>query len=64
MNHWLQLAEEAERMATYLESRGEFGGTYRNKAETYRRTAEALRLEAATDLFHCVCCLKPRGAKP
>lgn len=31
----------------------------RARAETYRRTAESLRLEEQTGEGHCVCCLKP-----
>ena len=59
--HWAALAVEADAWASYLESRGEHGGSYRNKAATYRRTVEALDLEAATGEPHCVCCLKPMG---
>jgi len=31
------------------------------RAETYRRTAQALALEAETGRAHCTCCLKPMG---
>lgn len=56
---WEALAESAERLASYYESRGEYGGVARNKADTYRRTATALRLEITTGKHHCVCCLSP-----
>lgn len=46
--HWIDLARDADDMAKYLESRGEYGGAYRNKAEMYRRTARALALELET----------------
>lgn len=60
---WEKLAVEADEHAAYLESRGEHAGAWREKAHTYRRTVEALKLEAETGTWHCVCCLKPIGVK-
>lgn len=57
--HWEALAAEADERAAYEESRGSSGAAHRSKAETYRRAAEANRLEATTGQHHCVCCLSP-----
>jgi hypothetical protein len=38
---WSKLAVEADAWAIYLESRGDNGEAYRNKAATCRRTVEA-----------------------
>jgi len=59
--HWAALAVEARERAAYEESRGSSGVAYRNKAETYDRTAKAMRLELLTGVWHCVCCLNPKG---
>lgn len=59
--HWEKLATEADAFAAYEESRGSSGAAYRENARTYRRTAESLRLQESTGLWHCVCCLKPKG---
>lgn len=59
IKHWRALAKEALDFAAYEESRGAFGGVFRNKADTYERTARSLELELATGKGHCVCCLKP-----
>ena len=56
---WRKLAREALEHAVYLEGRGEYAGAYRNKADTYERTAKSLELELETGEEHCVCCLKP-----
>ena len=59
--HWARLAAEAQAFAEYEESRGHYGGVYRSKARMYQRTVEALKLEEASGLSHCSCCLKPSG---
>lgn len=59
--HWDALAEEADRIGDCEKSRGRYDGVQRNKAETYRRTAEALRIEDRTGVSVCVCCHKPLG---
>jgi hypothetical protein len=61
--HWTALAEAQDRWAVYEEGRGQYGGVARNKAALYRRTAEAIRLTAATGVWHCTCCHKPRCAQ-
>ncbi len=61
--HWVALAVEAEEFASYEEAMGWSGASYRNKAELYRRTARALRMEMETGRPHCACCLKPQGAR-
>lgn len=58
MMWWHELANHAERMGDYYQSRGEYDGVERAKAVTYRRTVVALFLEEDTGLFHCACCLK------
>lgn len=57
--HWEALAVSEEGMADYEDSIGRpYGDTtvYRNRAETYRQTAKALRLEADTGKPHCSVC--------
>lgn len=61
MSQWTTLAEEAIRMAEYEESQGRYGGTYRNRAATYARAAEAEEISKTTGYPVCVCCLKPLG---
>lgn len=63
IQHWLSLAAEADSAGAYEEGRGSSGAAYRAKAETYRRTAESLRLEVATGKPHCVCCLKDKVSR-
>lgn len=58
--------EEARRHADEWEALAEGedvkdGQAARHRAATYRRTAQALRLEAKTGLPHCACCLKICG---
>lgn len=57
--HWNNLANEAESFAEYEERRGHYGGVYRNKAFTYRRTVLAIFMEQETGVWHCSCCLEP-----
>ena len=61
--HWERLADEAAAQAQWdrdhgidLSKPGLSAGDYR--AAIYRRTAQALRLEAATGKAHCSLCLK------
>jgi hypothetical protein len=54
----MEHAREWEALADQQEDTS-FG---RWRASTYRRTAEAFRLEAQTGVAHCVCCLKPTTA--
>lgn len=35
----------------------------KSKADLYRRTAEALRIELRTGQPHCACCLKPMSTR-
>ena len=62
-DHWEGLADEAAAQAWWdrdqgidLSKPGLSAGDYR--AATYRRIAQALRLEAATGKAHCSLCLK------
>lgn len=64
--HWERLADEAEAKAKWdrdlgidLSLPGCSAGDYR--ARDFRRTAEALRLEAATGRPHCSSCLGPHA---
>jgi hypothetical protein len=57
--HWEALAVEQER--AIAEGFACCPEASRAKASTYRRTAEALRLEERTGIWHCSCCLKPQG---
>jgi len=50
---WDALAAEQDRDAGNPAARA--------RAETYRRTAESLRIEARTGVAVCVCCYKPFG---
>jgi len=57
--HWEALAASEIAMADHYDSIGRpYGDTsaYRNRAATYRDTAKALRLEAATGRPHCSVC--------
>jgi hypothetical protein len=57
--HWEALATSETEMANHYDSIGRpYGDTssYRHRAETYRRTARALRLEAETGKPHCSMC--------
>jgi hypothetical protein len=61
--HWEYLAEQEDRMAEYTDQHAARLGSslaYRAKAETYRKTAASLRLEASTGEWHCSCCLKTK----
>lgn len=62
-DHWERLAVEAEVQAKWDRDHGidlsnPGGSAGDHKAATYRRTAQALRLEAATGRAHCSLCLK------
>lgn len=52
-----QCAKEYEALAAIQEAEGT--PAYRNLADTSRRCAKSLRLEAKTGVPHCVCCLRP-----
>ena len=52
-----QHAAEYETLASTQEAEGTDDA--RNRANTSRRAAESLRLEAKTGTPHCVCCLRP-----
>lgn len=63
--HWERLANENESMAAYersigldLSQPGSSPGDH--KARSFRETAKALRLEAATGVRHCSCHFSPR----
>lgn len=56
--HWNKLADEQTRWAEYLEGRGEYGGTHRNRAHLYQRTAQAIQMTIDTGKWHCACCHK------
>ncbi|EIQ01106.1 hypothetical protein OpiT1DRAFT_05674 [Opitutaceae bacterium TAV1] len=63
---WVELAEEAERWASFVEERRAAGvemmdspDVLRNQAETYRRVVRAYALELEVGKAHCACCLKP-----
>lgn len=63
--YWDDLASETEQRMAYERSIGiqpdtKCAGDF--KAETYRDTAKALRLEIATGIPHCVCCHKESEA--
>jgi hypothetical protein len=57
--HWISLADTLERRIS--EGYSICPQADRAKAGTYRRTAQALELEKQTGIWHCVCCLKPKG---
>lgn len=59
--HWDALTEEALRMAEWNDAHVGSGAPQRHKAETYRRAAQASRLEVSTGKPHCSCCLRPLG---
>jgi len=59
--HWERLADEAEARARWNRDHGldlsnPGGSAGDHQAETYRHTAKALRLEAATGRPHCSSC--------
>lgn len=60
---WEAVAAGDERMAAWEQERGiSDGAVGRLKAETARRCAQALRMQEATGVWHCTCCLKPAPA--
>ena len=63
--HWESLAQQELDMGTHEVAVGVSltMGVYNNRADTYRRTAKSLRLEAKTGVWHCVCCLKPQSSE-
>lgn len=60
---WEALAAEADQMGDWERSRGRYDGAYRNRAESYRKAAKSLQLEAATGVPHCACCHKPLSTR-
>lgn len=52
-----QHAAEYDALAASQEAEGTDAS--RNRANTSRRAAKSLRLEAETGTPHCVCCLRP-----
>ena len=65
IEHWTNLRDEANKRSRYERDLGNEGtaNVWRNKAESYERAAESLRLERQTGAPHCSCCLKPTGVK-
>lgn len=68
-DHWDRLADQEEAMSTWKRQRGldlsapgQSSGDRR--AESYRRCAKSLRLEAETGIPHCACHLVPVTACP
>ncbi len=59
--HWEALAAAELRMAEWNDTHIGSGAPQRNKAATYQRAAEALRIQERTGQPHCVCCLEPLG---
>lgn len=58
--HWDKLAEEQDSIAAEGNPL-DCPDTCAERAKMYRRTAESLRLQIATGVAHCACCLKPVG---
>ena len=56
---WEKLAQAEDRKAQEATAKGLYAGVYLAKAETYRRCAESLRLEAEHGEPYCVCHLIP-----
>ena len=56
---WDTLAAEAIEWGEYDAHMGPASHASAHRAETYKRTAESLRLQIETGEWHCVCCLKP-----
>lgn len=52
---WDHLADEETDWAAYEESMGRYGGVSRNKAETYRKAARSLRMQAEDGVVRCAC---------
>lgn len=61
IEHWLGLAAEQDEMAKHEAAMGHSTKPHAARAETYRRVAQALGLEAETGRPHCTCCLKEMG---
>lgn len=59
--HWDALAAEQEKIAAEKNPR-DCVEACRARAETYKRTAQALRKQIETGVAYCACCLKPLGA--
>lgn len=59
---WEAYAEGKERMADWDQKMGiSDGAVQRRNAEIARRCAQSLRIQEATGIWHCTCCLKPAG---
>lgn len=59
--HWNELAAATD-AAVAAGIADPLAGGYR--ADTYRRTARAMRIEIETGVAVCVCCFKPHGDGP
>ncbi len=58
--HWDALAAEQEKIAAENNPRTCVEACH-SRAEMYKRTARALRMQIETGVAHCACCLKPFG---
>lgn len=63
--HWEALAEAQVRLEAIDTQAGVWRGgpsnPYQNRAEDYRRAAQALRIQKETGVAVCSCCFKPFG---
>lgn len=62
IDHWERQAAELERRIS--EGYSVSPVVDQRKADTYRQTAQSLRLEQSTGIPHCVCHLQPRKNQP
>ena len=55
--HWDGVADAQDELATVASLSGHAINAHKCRAESYRRTATALRLQSKTGRAHCSCCL-------
>lgn len=64
-SHWANIAQQERESAAWDEAHGHGPcPAHRERAKTYDRCAESLRLEASTGVPHCMCHLGPSSACP
>lgn len=65
---WRELASQAAERAQLaiecpLRSKWDHPAPHQARARSFERTAQSLELELATGVWHCACCLTPKGVR-
>jgi len=61
IDHWRALAEDERQRPTW--DPHACIQACASRADTYERTARSLELKRDTGIWHCACCLKPKGSR-